>query len=408
MKVIIINLTLLLLVFYCQAPEKKQTVAFSWQHLSSKNGDIDVPNAGNQQTASAVYDVDLNGYNDFIISERTTAPSVVWYQRTAKGWQRYIVDAEPLTIEAGSAVSDIDSDNDLDVVFGGDAASNQVWWWENPYPNYDPATPWPRHLIKDSGANKHHDQLFGDFDGDGKEELVFWNQNDLVLYLAEIPENPKQNTPWELIKIYSYSNESESKQRGTYPQWKGINEHEGLAWADMDNDGKLDILGGGRWFKHIEGYTFEVNVIDDGYAFSRIAADQLIEGGRPEVVIVVGDGCAPLMLYQWVNDQWLAKTLIDSVQDGHSLDIIDFNGDGHLDIFNAEMRLGTYQQAKTRILLGDGKGNFQTYVIHEGFGLHESRIADLDGDTDYDILGKPYTWEAPRLDIWLNTSPLRF
>jgi hypothetical protein len=408
MKLSFISILIIIILFACQAPVKKEKTSFSWQYFSSKNGDIEVPNIGNQQTASAVYDINLDGYNDFIITERSNAPAVVWYQRIPDGWKRHIIDTEPLHIEAGSAVSDIDGDNDLDVVFAGDFASNQVWWWENPYPEYTPNKPWQRHTIKNSGSNKHHDQLFADFDGDGKEELVFWNQNDRVLYLAEIPEDPKQDKPWELASIYSYSDDSEPPQRGTYPGWKGVNEHEGLDWADMDGDGKLDILGGGRWFKHIEDHTFEVNIIDEGYCFSRIASGQFIEGGKPEVVIVVGDGRAPLMFYQWINDKWLAKVLIDSVQDGHSLDVIDFNGDGYLDIFNAEMRLGKNPQAKTRILLGDGKGNFQIYVIHEGFGLHESRIADLDGDTDYDILGKPYTWEAPRLDIWLNTSPLRF
>jgi hypothetical protein len=29
-------------------------------------------------------------------------------------------------------------------------------------------------------------------------------------------------------------------------------------------------------------------------------------------------------------------------------------------------------------------------------------VADLDGDGDLDILDKPYNWEAPRVDIWLN------
>ena len=56
----------------------------------------------------------------------------------------------------------------------------------------------------------------------------------------------------------------------------------------------------------------------------------------------------------------------------------------------------------TRILLGDGEGNFETLELFEGFGQHESRIADLDGDGEFDILGKPYTWMAPRIDIWLN------
>jgi hypothetical protein len=71
----------------------------------------------------------------------------------------------------------------------------------------------------------------------------------------------------------------------------------------------------------------------------------------------------------------------------------------------AEMRLyGKNPDAKNLILLGDGKGNFETLLVSSGIALHESRIADLDGDGDYDILGKPYGWETPRLDIWLNES----
>ncbi len=373
----------------------------TWKHLSTKNGDIAVPNPGNQQTASAVFDINKDGINDFIITERTAAPAVVAYLRTDSGWERHVVDADALHIEAGSAQTDIDGDGDIDVVFGGDYASNNVWWWENPYPDYDPNTPWKRHAIKNSGSNKHHDQLFGDFDGDGQQELVFWNQNDRMLYYAEIPENPMQE-PWNYTAIYSYSNESEPPQRGTYPGWKGVNEHEGLAKIDIDLDGTMDIVGGGLWFKHINGTDFEAHVIDNGYAFSRSAAGDFVEGGRPEVVLVVGDGRAPLMLYEWKENEWTAKTVVDTVQDGHSIAVLDFNGDGHLDIFNAEMRLGNNPDAVTRILLGDGQGNFQDYIVHTGFGLHESQIADLDGDGNFDILGKPYTWDAPRLDIWLQ------
>jgi len=107
-------------------------------------------------------------------------------------------------------------------------------------------------------------------------------------------------------------------------------------------------------------------------------------------------------MYEWQDEEWIAKILVDTVQDGHSIAVLDFNGDGNLDLLNAEMRLGDNPHAVTRILLGDGMGNFKDTIVHTGFGLHESRIADLDGDGDYDILGKPYTWEAPRLDIWLQ------
>jgi hypothetical protein len=53
-------------------------------------------------------------------------------------------------------------------------------------------------------------------------------------------------------------------------------------------------------------------------------------------------------------------------------------------------------------LLGDGQGNFRRQVVSEGYGVHEGKMADLDGDGDLDILGKPYTWEAPRVDVWMN------
>ena len=105
---------------------------------------LEGPNGGNQQTASLVLDVDGDGVNDFVITERTQAPSVVWYRRTGEGWDLYTVDDTTLRIEAGGDWHDIDGDGDPDIVFGGDSSSNQVWWWENPAPDFDPDTPWTR------------------------------------------------------------------------------------------------------------------------------------------------------------------------------------------------------------------------------------------------------------------------
>lgn len=383
-------------------PLEKTNLSYEWQHLSSVNGDLPAPNEGNQQTATLVADVDKDGMNDFIITERTKAPSVVWYRRTGAGWDRYVIETDALTIEAGSTYTDIDGDGDLDIVFGGDGQSNKVWWWENPYPDYHPEKGWQRRLIKNAGANKHHDQMFGDFDGDGKEELVFWNQNGTTLFLAEIPANPKRAESWAYEPIYTWSADSEMEQRGEYPAWRKTHEHEGLAKIDMDNDGKLDIVGGGRWFKHIEGLKYLPNIIDASYVFTRSAAGDLIKGGRPEVILVAGDGAAPLVMYEWSKGVWKSKILLEGVRDGHSITLTDFDGDGNLDIFTAEMQLGKNPEPKTRILLGDGAGNFKEMVVHSGFGLHESVLVDLNGDKLPDILGKPYTWEAPRLDIWIN------
>jgi hypothetical protein len=362
----------------------------SWEHLSSSHGDFPVPSGSREQTAALIMDVDGDGTNDLVIGIRKPpGPSLVWYKRDNDGWRKYLIDDTPLDIEAGGAYADIDRDGDLDIVMGGDYQSNQVWWWENPYPNYEENTPWVRREIKNSGSNKHHDQIFGDFTGDGEVELIFWNQGAQSLFLAEIPADPKTTQPWPYTALYT---------------WEGGAEHEGLAKADIDGDGLLDIIGGGRWFKYQGGNEFTPHVIDDQQRFRRVAAGQLKEGGAPEVVFVAGDGLGRLKWYEWDGENWNGSDLLGyDVDHGHSLELGDLNGDGHLDIFVAEMRLnGGNPDAKMWIFIGDGLGNFQQTEVATGLGNHESRIGDLDGDGDLDILGKPYNWETPRLDMWLN------
>lgn len=372
-----------------------------WKHLSTGNGDLEIPNPGNEQTSAAVADFDNDGMNDFCISERTGAPALAWYRRSSGGWKRYVVEDSLCFIEAGTTALDVDRDGDLDIIAGGDYRSSCVWWWENPYPDFS-RTSWNRYEIKNTGGKKIHDQVTGDFDGDGNKDLVFWCQGDQTLWFTRVPENPKITSSWKLIPVYRYFDDGQMEQHGSYPSFKGINEHEGLAAVDINGDGVTDIAGGGMWFSYTGNDSFPANVVDGAYTFSRCAAGQLIKGGRPEIVLVVGDGRAPMYLYEYQNGTWVRKEIVPDVRNGHSLSVIDFDGDGNLDIWYAEMTLGGHKKAVNRILFGDGKGNFsRDMIISEGIDLHDSEITDLDGDGDLDILGKPYDGNAPGLDIWL-------
>jgi hypothetical protein len=391
---------------------------YSWKHLSTKTGEIPPTNGGSQQTSCLVADLDKDGITDIVMTDRSVQPSVIMYQLKNGGYVKKIIDNDLLKIEAGNAFCDVDKDGDLDIIFPGESSSNQIWWWENPYPApYD--KPWTRRTIKNSGMTKHHDIMAGDFDKDGQIELVFWNQGGNLLGIADIPADPKNANEWPWKAIYTYTDDSEMEPNiglKNYPSFRSINEHEGLACADVDGDGLKDIIGGGRWFKYLDNGTFQANMVEASYIFTRCAAGQLIEGGRPEIILSAGDGYGPLYLYQWQekyddwnktytgNGTWIRTTIIDKLYDGHTIDVMDFNNDGHLDIFSAEMRLNAENPGTIRILLGDGKGNFKHINVAEQIGCHEGKIVDLDGDGDLDIVSKPYNWDAPRLDIFINES----
>jgi len=115
-------------------------------------------------------------------------------------------------------------------------------------------------------------------------------------------------------------------------------------------------------------------MIDVTYTFSRSAVGQFIKGGRPEVILVVGDGQGPMNLYEYTptaRNTWKSRTIVPVVDNGHSISVIDFNGDGNLDIWNAEMTLDGNSDAVNHILLGDGKGNFPgEIVISKGTDVH--------------------------------------
>jgi hypothetical protein len=376
-----------------------------WQHLSSATGDLPVPGPSKQQTGAIVADLGSDGTNGFVLSFRQTAPALVWYRRSVRGWDRYVIESSYLTIEAGGAVCDVDGDGHPDIIFGGDWQSDEVWWWENPYPNFDPKVPWKRHLIKKGGAKQHHDQAVGDFLGTGKPQLAFWNQGDKSIYLAEIPPDPRHADSWPLTKIFS----------GQAGEGQGTAAHyaEGMTVCDIDDDGKVDLVAGNMWFKHRSGKQFDaIRISPTG---GRIAAGKFKPGKYPQVVIASGDGTGPLRLHECTGNpenshDWVGRRLVErDMIHAHSLQVADINGDGHLDIFTAEMAKWTESRkdpdnphATAWILFGDGKGNFRETVFATGMGFHEAQVADLNGDGLMDILDKPYNWEAPRVDIWLQ------
>lgn len=381
-----------------------------WIRKSSSRGELPVPSTSREQTGDVIGRFDKDSpCTDFVLSFRVCGPALVWYRRMSSGkWDRYIVEKDFLPIEAGGTAFDVDGDGNCDILFGEDWQGNHVYWWENPYPNFDPDVPWKRHIIKDGGANQHHDMIVADIEGSGKPQLYFWNQGAKTLFMARIPDDSRNSGPWKLIEVYS-GNAGE----GDAGSWGWTPYAEGMDAFDIDGDGKLDLLAGNFWFKHLGGDRFKpVKVGDIG---GRIRAGRFKPGKFPQIVVAPGDGTGPLMMYECTGtpereNNWAGRRLLDEdLKHGHTLDIADINGDGNLDILVAEQGKWTTEpnvldnlNARAWILYGNGDGSFRTTLLDHGEGWHDGRIGDFDGDGKMDLLQKPYAWSAPRVDLWLQ------
>ncbi|MEM7276175.1 MAG: VCBS repeat-containing protein, partial [Actinomycetota bacterium] len=386
-----------------QPPPPPDPSGFS--RLATANGQLPTAPAGStpQQTAMVIADLDGDGDDDVVIAGRDGPNSVQWYRRDQAGkWELYLVDPDALTIEAGGTSGDVDGDGDIDLIFGGDRSSNKIWWWENPGTGYDPAVPWTRREILSSGGNRHHDSLFADVDNDGQPELVYWTQGIPSariddLYVAEVPADPTLPGEWPNTLIYDASVASE-----------------GLAAADVDLDGQLEIVAGGVLFNYDPGTDTYLAEPLPTVTSARFQIGQLIVGGRPEIAVASGDEIGPLEVLSWDGLAWNSQSLLGGAgglsapwNRGHSLDLGDLDGDGNLDVFSAEMYLGSAsdsakENARAAVWYGDGLGGFSPALLSTGEDNHESLLADIDGDGDLDIVRKPFDLATPAFGILTN------
>ena len=154
----------------------------------------------------------------------------------------------------------------------------------------------------------HHDQIIGDFAGDGRNQLAFWVQKSEILWLATTPGDLPQAAPGFAVPIAR------------------VGPAEGMAKADIDGDGKIDLIGGGFWFKHQGGTAFQPMLIDKKSLNTRAAAGQIVEGESPEVVFDVGDGIGRLKWFEWLGGKWAGHDLLgEDVVHGHSLELADID-----------------------------------------------------------------------------------
>ncbi len=341
--------------------------------------------APGERTICVVGDVSGNGVEDIVIASRGPHAELFWLGRAPDGsWQRHVIcEGQPLA--AGGFLADINGNGRLDFVAGTPANDNCVFWWENPK---DPTQPWIGREIFRMPGPMSHDQLVADIDGDGRPEVYFWNQLGDSLFCAPVPGDPTVS-PWPHVQVVA----------------GGLRE-EGLAAADLDGDGRLELVAGQSWYRPPPhpGGDWQRYPFAEGFLSPRVAVADFRGDGRPEIILSEGDAtiygprqgrsrfgrvarCRP---GDDMTALWHVETLRDDLLDPHSLIVADFDGDGAPDLFVGELGdpTGQDEHLPAQRIWYNRQGRLHEQIIDVGLGTHESRVIRLDGVTG--IVCKPF------------------
>lgn len=334
-----------------------------------------------ERVLCVVGDLNNDGIPEIVIASRRPSPELYWLARTESGeWKKYLIDDTFPSLDAGGVLFDVDGDGDLDFIAGQDVQGDRLYWWECPD---NPTRPWVRREICQMPGHQSHDQIVGDFDCDGHPELIFWNQRASTLFWVPIPPDPRVS-PWP----------------GVQPIATGVRE-EGLAIADVDGDGRRELIAGQSWYRPVkprEG-IWERYPFAEGFVATRVAAADFAGDGRSEIILAEGDASLHGRTYGRLvrlrpgSDPtrfWESELLHDRLLDPHSLVVADFDGDGRPDLFVGELGMpsGDDPHPPAQRIYWNRDGRFEEEIIDSGLGTHESKAIEIDGRIG--IVGKPY------------------
>jgi len=374
----------------CQTQKKLSEITFT---------EVTVSGQANNWWARAMADINGDGLLDIVLQDDNAYGGWLGWLETGQDTARWklhlIADSARIGDDFACGdmeTADLDHDGDVDV-FGfvqegewESADSSTIYWFENPG--------WEAHLIgKAPGFIKDVEKA--DFNNDGKTDIavITYTRNSLQVFCQDQDgwrEEVSQMIP---------------------------NLHEGMSVGDIDGDGYTDIATNGYWVRNpggdgsAEWVTLQIDSrwsSQEGdwskNATKNFCAD-VDEDGKAEVFISHSERKGyPVSWYDLVdaeNNTW-EEYVIDTIDGCHTLQVYDFNHDGHLDVLAGENQM-RWEDEDDPVNLYLNSGDNQNFIKQtiSSKGIYNGLAGDLDQDGDLDILRLP-GHSSTTLYIWFN------
>lgn len=361
------------LVFALWAAERKQTRG---------DGPYGVPQAVffahrlGTDHAEGITTLDMNGDG-----RPDILSGAYWYENPGPDggeWKRHqfrtVETVNEFVSDCGEWTVDVNHDGAPDLVTVG-WQTDGLWWYENPK---KPDVMWQRHLITHTIDTEGG--WMADLNGDGVPDLALghYGRSGVIWVDFSGPE-PRVHRP------------------GGHDQ-----DGHGIGMADVDGDGKTDLLTPFGWFKNIDAnqdqweWHGDWNLADAGFP---IIGYDVNNDGKTDIIYGQGHGYGLYWLEQkgtGASRQWVRHTIDESFSQSHALRLVDIDGDGQPELVVGKRYRGhsgndpgSYDPLVIYYYKIDrATGKFTRYPISEnGTAAAGTQIIvqDLDGDGDLDI-----------------------
>ncbi len=317
-----------------------------------------------------VFDMNGDGRPDLV-------SGAYWYENPGPAggeWKRQQYRTVEITGEfvsdCGEWAVDVNHDGAVDLVTVG-WQSDGLWWYENPKKT---GVLWQRHLI--AHTVKTEGGWMADLNGDGKPELALGHYGHSgVIWVDFSGPEPKVH------------NAGGSAEDG-----------HGIGIADIDGDGKNDLLTPFGWFKNIDAnqdkweWRGEWKLGESGFP---IIGYDVNHDGKTDVIYGRGHSYGLYWLEQGANGEWKKHTIDESFSQVHVLKLVDIDGDGQMELLAGKRYRGhsgndpgSYDPLVIYYYKIDNAGNFTRVPVSvngTAGGGTQFITEDLDGDGDLDI-----------------------